>query len=136
MNDATDQYFVGLAATDTTLIAAGVIDDVSDKCGFFHHAESTDNKISSITARADADDATADVANNTDDTYITVGFRISGLTSVEFYVNGALVEKGITAANIPNAAMCLSLVSQIEVAGEDAELSVDWVKIAQLGARA
>jgi len=47
-----------------------------------------------------------------------------------------LVEKGTTAANIPNAAMCLSLVSQIEVAGADAELSVDWVKIAQLGARA
>ena len=136
MNDATDQYFVGLAATDTTLIAAGAIDDVSDKCGFFHHATSTDNKISSITARGSADDVTTNVANNTDDTYITVGFRISGLTSVEFYVNGALVETGTTAADIPNAAMCLSLVSQIEVAGADAELSVDWVKIAQLGARA
>jgi hypothetical protein len=136
MNDATDQYFVGLAATDTTLIASGVIDDVSDKCGFFHHAASTDNKISSITARAAADDATADVADNTDGTYMTVGFRITGLTTVEFYVNGALVETGSTAANIPNAAMCLSLVSQIEGTGADAELSVDWVKIAQLGARA
>mgnify|MGYP001558059897 CR=1 FL=1 len=136
MNDATDLYFVGLAATDTTLIAAGVVDDVSDKCGFFHHAASTNDKISSITARTSADDATADVATNTDATYMTVGFRISGLTSVEFYVNGALVETGTTAANIPNAAMCLSLVSKIEVAGADAELSVDWVKIAQLGARA
>lgn len=136
MNDATDQYFIGLAATDTTLIAAGVIDDVSDKCGFFHHAASTDNKISSITARAAADDATADVATNTDATYMTVGFRISGLTSVEFYVNGVLVETGSTAANIPNAAMCLSGVSKIEGTGADAEMSVDWVKIAQLGARA
>jgi len=136
MNDATDQYFIGLAATDTTLIASGVIDDVSDKCGFFHHAASTDNKISSITARAAADDATADVATNTDATYMTVGFRISGLTSVEFYVNGVLVETGSTAANIPNAAMCLSGVAQIEGTGADAEMSVDWVKIAQLGARA
>lgn len=136
MNDATDQYFVGLAAVDTTLIASGAIDDVSDKCGFFHHAASTDNKISSITARAAADDATADVAANVDATYMTVGFRITGLTSVEFYVNGVLVETGSTAANIPNALMCLSLVSQIEGTGADAELSVDWVKIAQLGARA
>jgi len=136
MNDATDQYFIGLAATDTTLIASGVIDDVSDKCGFFHHAASTDNKISSITARAAADDATADVADNTDGAYMTVGFRITGLTSVEFYVNGALVETGSTAANIPNAAMCLSAVAQIEGTGADAEMTVDWVKIAQLGARA
>ena len=136
MNDATDQYFVGLAAVDTTLIPSGVIDDVSDKCGFFHHAASTDNKISSITARTSADDATADVADNTDATYMTVGFRITGLTKVEFYVNGVLVETGETAANIPNALMCLSLVSKIEGTGADAELSVDWVKIAQLGARA
>lgn len=136
MNDATDQYFIGLAATDTTLMASGVIDDVVDKCGFFHHAASTDNKISSITARTSADDATADVADNTDATYMTVGFRITGLTSVEFYVNGVLVETGSTAANIPNAAMCLSLVSKIEGTGADAELSVDWVRIAQLGARA
>lgn len=136
MNDATDQYFVGLAATDTTLIASGVIDDASDKCGFFHHAASTDDKISSITARTSADDATADVAANVDATYTTLGFRISGLTSVEFYVNGVLVETGVTAANIPNAAMCLSLVSQTEATDADAELSVDWVKIAQLGARA
>ena len=136
MNDATDLYFIGLAATDTTLMAAGVLDDVVDKCGFYHEAAGTDNKISSVTARAAADDKTADVAGNTDATYMTVGFRITGLTSVEFYVNGVLVETGVTAANIPNVAMCLSGVSKIEVAGADAELSVDWVRIAQLGARA
>ena len=136
MNDATDQYFIGLAATDTTLIASGVIDDVSDKCGFFHHAASTDNKISSITARGSADDATADVGDNADDTYVTLGFKITGLTSVEFFRNGVLVETGTTAANIPNAAMCLSLVAQVEVADADAEMTVDWVRIAQLGARA
>lgn len=136
MNDATDQYFVGLAATDTTLIASGVLDDVSDKCGFFHAVSETDDFISSITARGAADDATSDVAANADGVYTTVGFRITGLTSVEFYVNGVLVETGVTVANIPNAAMCLSLCSQIEATGADAEMTVDWIKIAQLGARA
>jgi len=136
MNDATDQYFVGLAATDTTLIASGVLDDVSDKCGFFHAVSEADNKISTVTARTSAEDITSDVATNTDGTYMTVGFKINGLTSVEFYVNGSLVETGSTAANIPNAEMCLSLVAQVEATGADAELSVDWVKLAQLGARA
>jgi hypothetical protein len=136
MNDATDQYYVGLAATDTSLIASGVLDDVVDKCGFVHAAADTDNKISSVTARTSAEDETSDVADNADGTYTTLGFRISGLTSVEFYVNGALVETGVTAANIPNAAMCLSFACKIEGTGTDAEMDVDWVRIAQLGARA
>jgi len=133
VSDATQQWYCGLAAVDTTLIAAGAIDDASDKCGFFHHAASTDNKVSSITARTSADDATADVAAVVDDTWMTIGFRITGLATVEFYVNGVLVETGATAANIPNAAMCLSFVSQYESA--DNILSVDWVKLAALGGR-
>jgi len=136
MNDATDQYYVGLAATDTTIIPAGAMDDAVDKCGFVHLAASTDNKISSITARTSADDLTADVADNTDATCMTVGFRITGLTSVEFYVNGAVVETGTTAANIPNAEMCLTLVCKTEGTDADAEMTVDWVRLAQLGARA
>lgn len=135
MNDATDQYFVGLAATDTTLIASGVLDDVSDKVGFYHEAASTDNKISCVTARADAEDKTADVAANADNTYMTVGFVIDGITTVNFYVNGALVESGALTANVPNAAMCLSLVCKTEGTDVDAELTVDWVRIAQYGSR-
>jgi hypothetical protein len=136
MNDATDQYFIGLAATDVTLMAAGVLDDVVDKCGFFHEAASTDDKISSVTARTSADDKTADVADNSDGTYMTVGFKITGITTVDFYVNGALVESGAVTANVPNVAMCLSLVSKIEGTGADAEMTIDWIKIVQDVARA
>lgn len=135
MNDATDQYFIGLAATDTTLMASGVIDDIVDKCGWFHHATSNDNKISTISERGDAEDISVDEADNTDDTYITLGFRIKGLDSVEFYANGVLVETVSVTANVPNVAMCLSLVAKVEVADADAEMTVDWVKIVQLGAR-
>lgn len=135
MNDATDQYFIGLAATDTTLIAAGVLDDASDKVGFYHEAASTDNKISCVTARTSADDKTADVAANADATYMTVGFVIDGITTVDFYVNGALVESGALTANVPNAAMCLSVCAQVEATGADAEMDVDWVRITQYGER-
>jgi len=51
MSDATQQYFIGLAGVDTTLIASGVLDDVVDKCGFYHEAASTDNKISAVSSR-------------------------------------------------------------------------------------
>lgn len=131
-----DQYFIGLAGVDTTLIASGVLDDVVDKAGFFRHAASTADKISSVTARTSAEDTTADVADLVDDTWIRLGFVIDGLTSIKFYVDGTLVETGSTAANIPNAVMCLSAVAQVEQTSADADLSIDWVKIAQIGGRA
>jgi len=131
-----DQYYIGLAGVDTTLIAAGIMDDVVDKCGFYRIAASTADKISSITARTSADDATADVAALADATYTTVGFVIDGLTSVKFYVNGVLVETGTTTASIPNAVMCLSYVAQVEQTSADADLHVDWVRVAQIGGRA
>jgi len=133
VEDATQQYFIGLAAVDTTLMASGALDDVSDKAGFFHAVASTDNKISSVTARTSADDATTDVASVVDDTWMTIGFRITGLTQIEFYVNGVLVETGSTAANIPNAGMCLSVFSGYESAGNI--VSIDWVKIVTEGGR-
>jgi len=128
-----DQYFMGLAGVDTTLIAAGVVDDVVDKAGFFRHAASTADKISSIVSRTSAEDSTADVADIADDTWVNLGFVLDGLTSVKFYVNGTLVETGTTVANLPNAVMCLSMVAQVEQTSADAEMTVDWVRIAQYG---
>lgn len=130
-----DQYYIGLAGVDTTLIASGVVDDVVDKCGFFRQAASTADKISSICSRTSTEDITANVGDIADNTYVKLGFVIDGLTSVKFYVNGVLVETGTTAAAIPNAVMCLSYVAQCEQTSADAEMSVDWVRILQEGAR-
>jgi len=134
MTDATQQFYLGLAGVDTTLMASGVVDDVVDKCGFFHHAASTDNKISSICSRTSTEDATVDVAANVNNTYVKLGFVIDGLTSVKFYVNGALVETGTTTAAIPNAVMCLSAFAGYESAA--GVMHIDWVRILQEGGRA
>jgi hypothetical protein len=131
VSDATQQWFAGLMAVDTTPLASGVLDDVSDKVGFVHAAADTDNKVSTVTARTSAEDETSDAGDMTDDTWTTIGFKITGLTSVEFYQDGALIETGVTAANIPNAAMCLTLASYYESA--DNILSVDWVKVLAQG---
>ena len=127
-----DQYYIGLAGVDATLIAAGIMDDVVDKCGFFRIAASTADKISSITSRTSVDDATADLATIADDTYVKLGIVIDGITSVKFYVDGVLLETGVTANTIPNAVMCLSYVAQVEQTSADADLNVDWVRIAQV----
>lgn len=134
MTDATQQYFLGLAGVDTTLMASGGLDDAVDKCGFYHEAASTDNKISSVCSRTSEDDKTTDVADNADNTYVKLGFVIDGLTSVTFYVNGVAVETGTTANAIPNAVMCLSFFAGYE--GAAGVMHVDWVRILQEGGRA
>ena len=131
-----DQYFIGLAGADSTLIAAGILDDTVDKAGFYRIAASTADKISTVVAKTSAEDSTADVANLADDTFVTLGFVIDGITSIKFYVNGALVETGTTAVNLPNSVMALSYVAQCEQTAADAELAIDWVRVAQVGGRA
>ena len=127
----TDQYFIGLAGIDTTLIAAGVLDDTVDKVGFFRHAATTADRLSVVTARTSDEDVDADKATVVDNAYIKLGFVIDGLTTVKWYVNGVLVHTSSVTDQIANAVMCLSYVAQVEQNAADAELSVDWVRIAQ-----
>lgn len=133
MNDATDEYFVGLSAVNTDIIeqTGGTLDTTNVACGFFHHTGGTDNKISAVSADADSQEQDADVASNADGTYIKLGFIIDGLTRVDYFVNGANVGNCIDTADIPDAVMCLSFVAQCAVNDADAELSVDWVRIVQ-----
>jgi len=126
VSEADEQWAFGLAAVDTTIIAAGVWDDASDKVLFGHHTGTAD-KIDIVNARTTAEDDFADAADMTDDTWVTVGFKITGLTDIEYYINGAPITAAVTDDNIPNAAMCLTAVAQYEAA--DTILSVDWVKI-------
>jgi hypothetical protein len=131
----TSQFAIGLAGIDTTVIAAGVLDDTVDKALWFHHAASTADKMSVCAARTSAEDIDADKATTVDDTYIKLGFVINGLTSIEWYANGVLVHTSSEAANIPNAVMCLTYVAQVEGTSADSEMSVDWVRILQEGTR-
>ena len=138
MNDTSatiSQFYIGLAGVDTTLIATGVVDDVVDKAGFFSHAGTTGDRLSIINSRTSEEEISTDKATVADDTYIKLGMVINGITDVEYYVDGVLVDTHATANAIPNAVMCLSYVAQTEGASKDAELSIDWVRIHQEGAR-
>ncbi len=138
MNDTSaniSQFYIGLAGVDATLIATGVVDDVVDKAGFYRQSNTTGDRLSIINSRTSEEEISADKATTVDDTYIKLGMVIDGITSVAYYVDGVLVDTHVTANAVPNAVMCLSYVAQTEGASKDAELSVDWVRIAQTGAR-
>lgn len=133
-----DQYFIGLGAPAmTAMIAAGVMDDTVDKVGFFRDsgASPADDFLSTIIARTSAENESADETAVVNDTYINLGFVIDGLTSVKFYADGALLQTNTNTTNIPNAVICPTLVAQVEQTSADADLSVDWIKVCQVGGR-
>lgn len=132
-----DQYYIGLAGISTAIIVAGVVEDSVDKAGFFRDsgASPADDKLTSITARTSDEDETADVCSVVDNTWTKLGIVIDGLTSIKFYQDGKLVETGTTTANIANAWMCLTFSAKVEQTSADAELHVDWVRVAQVGVR-
>ena len=139
LNTGLDEYFVGLAAIDTSLMASGVVDDESDKVGFFRDngTSPADDRLNTITARTTAEAEGADKVVVADDTWVKLGFVIDGLTSIKFYADGKLVDTVPVAetANIPNALIYLSLVAKVDQTSTDAELTIDWVRVAQVGTR-
>lgn len=138
MNDTSgsiSQFFIGLAGIDTSLIDTGVVDDAVDKVAFFSHAGTTADRLSIINSRTTEEEISTDKATVADNTWVKLGMVINGITDVEYYVDGVLVDTHATANAVPNAVMCLSFVSKTEGASKDSELRIDWVRIHQEGAR-
>ncbi len=80
------QFFCGLWATDTTIIASGALSTSATYCGF---SSVTDN---GILLGASGNGSTAETASSIKtlvaDTYVWLGFVIKDRTTITFYVDG------------------------------------------------
>lgn len=128
-----DQFYLGLASIDTSLIASGVIDDVASKVGFFTDDGTTAGQMEFIASKGASEEIQTDAATGlVDATWVNLGFVIDGVTSITPYVNGVAGTALTDTDDIPIVAMTLSYVAKCEQTAADAEMSVDWVRIAQL----
>jgi hypothetical protein len=134
ISEIDNQIFVGMASTQTAIIASGVLDETTmSAVGFFTDEPSATTKYGTIVSKAGTNDTTEDIAVGfVAATYAKVGFVMDGVTSVAFYYNGVLVETGSTANTMPAVALGLSLVCQNEDGSNVNTLDVDWVRVAQV----
>jgi len=114
-------FFVGLAETDTTLIASS-----ANSAGDYIGIQSITANLLAIAVTENDDSATAGGTVHTfvDGEYVKLGFLVDGISSITPYVNGVAQTKITTniAATIP---MTPSVVCM--AAGTQSVGNVDWV---------
>lgn len=102
------ELFVGLSEIDTTLIAASA----NSSANHIGWECVTDNGVLVFAGEKAGARGTATSATIAEDTYIRVGFKVDGVTSITQYVNGVATGTALATANIPVVALYPSFVCQ------------------------
>ena len=103
------EFFVGLHETDTTIIGTSALTGSN----YVGYSSVTDNKVL-LSCAAKAGAASTDTGTTmVEDTYKLLEFRINGVTSIEFFVDGSKVTAASFAtAYVPIVEMRPSIVCQ------------------------
>jgi len=151
LNDESDEFFIGLCDTETAIIdTSGDLDYASrNMIGFSTDANTTASYIEFTSANAGSADQQTDctgiasVSTETafvDNTWIKLGFMAyvpagKGALRVVPYVNGkaytAITDTDDIPTTIGTGDMAVSFAAQVAATGANAELYVDWVRVAQ-----
>ena len=142
VNDETDEFFVGLCDRETDIIeqTTGMLDVTArNMLAFYTDAGTTATYLEFVTAKAGSADQNTDVAGGAaiaDDTFVKVGFRLwtgdDNLMRVTPYIDGTPYTVVTDTDDIPVLDMAVSYVAQVAATGANAELYIDWIRVAQL----
>jgi hypothetical protein len=102
------ELFCGLSEIDTSIIAASAMSTSNHIGG---QCLTDDGVLLFDTEKATAA-ATQAAATIAEATYIKLGFKVTGVTSIKQYVNGTLTGSEVATANIPIVALFPSFVCQ------------------------
>lgn len=102
------EIFVGLSELDTTLIAAAA----NSSANHIGWQCVTDDGVLLFTSEKAGTGTTSACATIAEATYIKLGFKCTGVTSVQQYVNGVATGTAHATANIPIVALYPSFVCQ------------------------
>jgi len=135
-----DQFLVGLTDTDTAPIASGELSVTGENhIVWYTDSGTTAGQIEFATVKAGSADQNSNVNGTVlaDDTFVKLGFivdDVAGNLRVRPFINGQEITSAIVTDtdDIPVTELCLTYVAQCEQTSANAEMTVDWVRIAQL----
>lgn len=102
------EFFAGLSDVDTAILASSA--NASDNHVGWQCV--TTDGVLLFSAEKAGTGATKAATTLAEATYVKLGFRITGVTEVEQYINGVLTGTNHATANIPIVALCPSFVCQ------------------------
>lgn len=102
------EFFCGLSEIDTTLIAS----QANSSANHIGWQCVTNDGVLLFSAEKAGTGATKAATTLVEDTYLTLGFYVNGVTEIEQYVNGVLTGTNHVTANIPVVAVYPSFVCQ------------------------
>lgn len=104
------QFFVGLAEVDTSIISSGAI-STANHIGFYG-ATGSAGVLAMVGSKASSGGSVAAAKTLVEDTYVTLGFLVDGVTSITGYVDGVAVSTAFATADVPIVALYPSFVCQ------------------------
>lgn len=102
------ETFVGLSEIDTTIIASSAV-STDNHIGW---TSVTDDGVLLFNCEKATAGATSAATTIVSDTWVRLGFRVTGVTSIQQYINGVATGSAVATANIPIVALYPSFVCQ------------------------
>lgn len=128
VNVLTTDLFLGLCEVDTTIADTTGL-TTSNSIGF--KSFTGNGVIVGQSEKATAEGTVAALTTLVTGTWVRLGFKLNGVTSVTFYVNGVANGTTLLTANIPIVGLTPSFVCHATGTGTP-QLDVDWVRGFQL----
>jgi hypothetical protein len=123
----TAELFFGLSVADTSIIATSA----NSSANHIGWQCVTDDGVLLFSAEKAGAGATKSSNTLVEDTFVRLGFKVNGVTDIEFWVDDAKQSTTHVTANIPIVAMCPSFVCQSD-GSQDPIVGLDYVKCVQL----
>ena len=126
----TAQVFVGLADIDGTLLPSGALDANADYVGLT--VLTTLAGVAELSAcKATAQSQVTGIKTLVEDTYVKFAFKINGVTSIEYWIDGVKGSSTLLTANIPIVDLTPTIVCQCD-STTDPILHLDYIKCVQI----
>lgn len=121
------EFFLGLAAIDTTIIATSA----NSSANHIGWQSVTDDNVLLFSAENAGTGSTDAATTLVDDTWVRLGFKVNGVSTIDQYIDGVKQSETHVTANIPVTEMTLSLVCQ-SGGTTDPIVHIDWWRVLQI----
>jgi hypothetical protein len=122
------EFFLGLSELDTTIIGTSAVSSAN----YIAWTSVTDDEITLFAGEKAGAMDTNTGHTLVEDTWVKLGFKVTGVTKAEQYINGAkqATTTDLATANIPVVSLAPSLVCQSD-GTTDSIVHIDWWQVAQ-----